>query len=105
MGLCVFAFLIPGFGGLIAVQMNLFAYVMGRGPASYGEVGFLCSALHQLGWFAIICFLTLHVGVAFYHQFIIKNNLLNRMWFSKEALKMKFILSSFQPQISLIYTE
>lgn len=81
-GLYFFAFLILGFGGLIAVQRNLFAYVLGTGPASYGEVGFFYGALHQLGWLGVISLLVLHIGAAFYHQFIIKDNLLKRMWFA-----------------------
>jgi len=83
LGLYFFAFLILVFGGLIAAQRNLFAYVMGTGTASYGEVGFFYGALHQLGWFAIVSLLFLHVGAALYHQFIIKDNLLNRMWFAR----------------------
>jgi len=81
-GLYFFAFLILGFGGLIAAQRNLFAYVMGTGVASSGEVGFFYRALHQLGWLGVLALLSLHVGGALYHQFIIKDNLLKRMWFA-----------------------
>ena len=81
-GLYFFAFLILAFGGLIAVQRNLFAYVMGTGSASSGEVGFFYGALHQLGWLGVITLLFLHIGGALYHQFIIKDNLLKRMWFA-----------------------
>jgi cytochrome b561 len=81
-GLYFFAFMILGFGGLIAVQRNLFAYVLGTGSVVNGRVGFFYGALHQLGWFAIVSLLFLHVGAALYHQFIIKDKLLNRMWFA-----------------------
>ena len=81
-GLYFFAFLILIGGGLIAVQRNLPAYVMGTGSASYGEVGFLYGALHQVGWFGVVSLLILHIGAAVYHQFIIRDNLLKRMWFT-----------------------
>ena len=82
-GLYFFAFLILAFGGLIAVKRNLFAYVLGTGPASYSEGGFFYRAFHQIGWPVIILLLFLHIAGAFYHQFILKDNLLDRMWFGK----------------------
>jgi cytochrome b561 len=81
-GLYFFAFVILVFGGLLALQRNLFAYAMGTGPAASGEGGFFFGALHQLGWSAIVLLLFLHVGAALYHQFVIKDNLLTRMWFA-----------------------
>lgn len=81
-GLYFFAFLILAFGGLIAVQRNLIGYVMGTGSVVQGRVGFFYGALHEFGWLAIVCLLFLHVGAALYHQFIIKDNLLKRMWFA-----------------------
>ncbi|MHB8777342.1 MAG: cytochrome b/b6 domain-containing protein [Anaerolineales bacterium] len=56
--------------------------MLGAGSVSHARVGFI-SALHQLGWIAILGLLVLHVGGAVYHQFIIKDNLLGRMWFGK----------------------
>jgi len=81
-GLYFFAFLILAFGGLIAVQRNLIGYVMGTGSVVQGRVGFFYGALHEFGWLAIVALLFLHVGAALYHQFIIKDNLLKRMWFA-----------------------
>ncbi len=81
-GLYFFAFYILTLGGLIASQRNLIGYVLGTGSVSHARVGFL-GALHQLGWIAILGLLVLHVGGAVYHQFIIKDNLLGRMWFGK----------------------
>lgn len=81
-GLYFFAFLILAFGGLIAVQRNLIGYVMGTGAVVQGRVGFFYGAMHQLGWVGIILLLLLHVGAALYHQFIIRDNLLKRMWFT-----------------------
>ena len=80
-GLYFFAFYILALGGLIASQRNLIGYVLGNGPATRLKYGFLGS-LHQLGWIAILGLLLLHIGGALYHQFIIKDNLLKRMWFA-----------------------
>jgi cytochrome b561 len=82
MGLYFFAFLILAFGGLIAVQRNLIGYLVGTGPVVRGEIGFLYGAGHQLGWIGVLVLLFLHVAGALYHQFIIKDNLLKRMWFA-----------------------
>jgi cytochrome b561 len=81
-GLYFFAFYILSFGALIASQRNLFGYMLGTGSATRLKNGFIGS-LHQLGWIAIIGLLFLHIGGALYHQFIIKDKLLDRMWFGK----------------------
>jgi len=81
-GLYVFAFWILAVGGMIAMQRNLIGYVMGTGTVVQGRVGFLYGALHEFGWIAVLCLLFLHVGAALYHQFIIRDNLLKRMWFA-----------------------
>ena len=80
-GLYFFAFYILTMGALIASQRNLVGYVLGTGTVSRGNLGLL-GPLHELGWFAIVGLLLLHVGGAIYHQFIIKDNLLKRMWFA-----------------------
>jgi cytochrome b561 len=79
-GLYFFTFLILAFGGLIAIQRNLIGYVMGAGSVVHGRLGFLGS-IHHFGWIVIIILLIAHVGAALYHQFIIRDNLLKRMWF------------------------
>ena len=81
-GLYFFAFYILSFGALIASQRNLFGYVLGTGSATRLKNEFIGS-LHQLGWIAIMGLLFLHIGGALYHQFIIKDKLLDRMWFGK----------------------
>ena len=80
-GLYGLAFFILGLGGLIAYDRNLFAVVMGTGTAG-GRVGAI-GALHHLGWILAVLLIAAHVGAALYHQFIIKDNLLARMWFAK----------------------
>jgi cytochrome b561 len=81
-GLYFFSFFILVLGGMIAYQRNLFAYVLGGGSISHVRLGFI-GPLHHLGWLAIMGLLLLHVGGTVYHQFIIKDNLLDRMWFGK----------------------
>jgi len=81
LGLYLATFFILGMGALIAYNRNLFAYVLGTGTAG-GRVGFL-GAIHHLGWILAMGLILLHVGAAFYHQFILKDNLLARMWYGK----------------------
>ncbi|MBK9600533.1 MAG: cytochrome b/b6 domain-containing protein [Anaerolineales bacterium] len=81
-GLYLAAFFILGMGALIANKRNLFAVAMGNGSVA-GRAGSL-GEIHQLGWFLVILLVLGHVGAALYHQFILKDNLLNRMWFGKQ---------------------
>jgi cytochrome b561 len=76
-----FAFYILALGGLIAAQRNLLGYIIGNGTVV--RVSQELRTFHQLGWMAIIGLLLLHIGGAVYHQFILKDNLLKRMWFGK----------------------
>jgi cytochrome b561 len=41
--------------------------------------------LHGLVAPALVLLVVLHVGAAFYHQFLLKDRLLARMWFEKKA--------------------
>ena len=80
-GLYLLAFYILTLGGLIASQRNLVGYLTGDG--SVERISRDLRSFHQLGWLAIVGLLLLHIGGAVYHQFILKDNLLNRMWFGK----------------------
>jgi len=75
------AFYILTLGGLIAIQRNLIGYVLGAG--SVERVSGDLRMFHQLGWMAVLGLLFLHIGGTVYHQFILKDNLLSRMWFGK----------------------
>ncbi|MFN8411469.1 MAG: cytochrome b/b6 domain-containing protein [Anaerolineales bacterium] len=79
--LYLIVFFILGLGGLIAYNRNLFAVAMGTGSVA-GRAGFF-GAIHHLGWFLAILLILGHVGAALYHQFIVKDNLLARMWYGK----------------------
>jgi len=81
LGLYLVAFFILGIGALIAYNRNLFAYVMGT-STTVGRMGSI-GGLHELGWAMAMGLIILHVGAALYHQFILKDNLLARMWYGK----------------------
>jgi cytochrome b561 len=82
LGLYLSAFLILGVGALIAYNRNLYAYAINTN-AILGRSAGPFSGFHQLGWALVLGLTFLHVGAALYHQFIIKDNLLARMWYGK----------------------
>lgn len=81
LGLYLGMVFILGFGAVIAYKRNLVAYVLGTGSA-LERVG-LVGRIHQLGWIMALGLILLHVGAAFYHQLILKDNLLARMWYGQ----------------------
>ena len=79
-GLYILAFALLAGGASIAMQRNLIGALFGSG--SIGPMGFSAAALmHGAAWSLITLLLLLHIGAALYHQFYLKDNLLNRMWF------------------------
>lgn len=82
LGLYLVVFYILGMGALIANNRNLFAYVMGT-STTVGRSAGVFGGLHQLGWALVILLVFAHVVAALYHQFILKDNLLARMWYGK----------------------
>lgn len=81
MGLYVAAFSILGIGGAIAVRRNLVGYLMDAN-AQISRAGFL-GEIHHLFYFLAMALILLHVGAAFYHQFMLKDNIFSRMWYGK----------------------
>jgi cytochrome b561 len=79
LGLYLIAFFILGLGGLIAYNRNLFAYLLNN-SADIHRAGSIV-IFHHLGWFLAVGLVFLHVGAAFYHQLILKDNILSRMWY------------------------
>ena len=81
-----FAILLAGI--YLAYQGGLIASVLGMGAATITQGfrggGFFIGALHGLSWNLLFLLLFLHVGAALYHQFILKDNLLGRMWYGKK---------------------
>jgi len=80
-GLYLAMLFILGMGVWIAFSRNLFAYALGTGSATHG-VRFV-QTIHHLGWIMALGLIGLHVAGALYHQYIIKDNLLARMWYGK----------------------
>jgi cytochrome b561 len=83
-GLYFFTFSITITGIILASQRGLFARVLGIGTAAvrrFGGRGFHLGGFHGLSWAALLLLIFLHVGAAFYHQFIKKDHLLSRMWY------------------------
>lgn len=74
-------FFILGMGGLIAYNRNFFEYLMGTGDVV--RAARFMGAIHQLGWFLALLLVMGHVGAALYHQFILKDDLMSRMWLGK----------------------
>jgi cytochrome b561 len=75
------AFFILGMGGLIAYKRNLFGYLLDS-SAQVTRAGFI-GDIHHLGYILAMGLVLVHVGAAFYHQFILKDGILSRMWYGK----------------------
>jgi cytochrome b561 len=87
-GLYLFSFLMVITGIVLAVQRGELARVFGIGtftPGNFRRGGFSLGFFHGGVWFFLLLLVALHVGAALYHQFIVKDNLLTRMWFGKKA--------------------
>ena len=80
LGLYLVVFYILGMGALIANNRGLFAYVMGTSTTVSRSAG-IFGGLHQLGWALVLLLVFAHVAAALYHQLILKDNLLARMWY------------------------
>ena len=68
-------------GIILANQRGILARVFGVGSTGWG--GFGLGFLHGGIWVLLSLLIILHIGAALYHQFILKDNLLGRMWFGK----------------------
>ena len=83
--LLTFAMVITGI--ILADRRGLLARTFGIGsrptPGGFRR-GFSLGMFHEGVWILLILLIALHVGAALYHQFILKDNLLGRMWFGRE---------------------
>jgi len=86
-GLYVLTFLMTITGIILANQRGQLARTFGIGatptPGSFRRGGFSLGMFHGGIWTLLLLLIILHVGAALYHQFILKDNLLGRMWFGK----------------------
>ncbi|MBK9208641.1 MAG: cytochrome b [Anaerolineales bacterium] len=83
--LYVFVFLMTISGMALSFQSGLMPIVFGNSGAAL-PVDFLAFTSRMLHGFiasALVLLILLHAGAALYHQFMLKDNLLARMWYGK----------------------
>ncbi len=88
LGLYLLTFLMVITGIILADRRGLLARTFGIGSTpTFGSFrrGFSLGMFHGGVWALLVLLIALHVVAALYHQFILKDNLLGRMWFGKEA--------------------
>ena len=82
-------------GIFLATQGNRFARVFGlAGTTQLGQFpsgqfrprGFSIGMFHGVSWFFLLLLVLLHIGAALYHQFILKDKLLARMWYGNQTV-------------------
>jgi cytochrome b561 len=89
-GLYLLTFAMTITGIILANQRGILARTFGIGSTSaqgnFGRGGgFSLGSFHGGVWALLSLLILLHVGAALYHQFILKDNLLGRMWFGKRT--------------------
>jgi len=88
-GLYILTFAMTITGILLADQRGILARTFGIGstptPGSFRQGGFSIGMLHGGIWTLLLLLILLHVGAALYHQFVLKDNLLGRMWFGRST--------------------
>lgn len=77
----VLGMLVSGLG--ISAQANLTAIFQGQAELPADFRIYLPRIGHGLMYSVLFLVILLHIGAALYHQFILKDNLLARMWFGK----------------------
>jgi cytochrome b561 len=89
LGLYVLTFAMVITGIILADQRGILARTFGIGstptPGAFRRGGFSLGFFHGGIWTLLLLLILLHVGATLYHQFILKDNLLGRMWFGKSA--------------------
>ncbi len=56
-----------------------------EGGFGRGSLLFQIGRLHGLSWALLILLILFHVGAALYHQLVLRDNLLSRMWFGRRT--------------------
>jgi cytochrome b561 len=84
--LLTFAMVITGI--ILADQRGQLARTFGIGSTpvrgAFGRGGFSLGMFHGGIWALLVLLMAVHIGAALYHQFIVKDNLMARMWFGKK---------------------
>ena len=88
-GLYLFTFGMTITGIILANQRGQLARTFGIGSTptrgSFQRGAFSLGMFHGGIWILLLLLIALHVGAALYHQFILKDHLLGRMWFGKRT--------------------
>ena len=86
-GLYILTFAMTITGIILADQRGILARTFGVGstptPGTFRRGGFSLGFFHGGIWTLLLLLILLHVVAALYHQFILKDNLMGRMWFGK----------------------
>jgi cytochrome b561 len=86
-GLYILTFAMTITGIILADQRGILARTFGIGstptPGSFRRGGFSLGFFHGGIWTLLLLLIILHVGAALYHQFILKDDLMGRIWFGK----------------------
>jgi len=87
-GLYILTFGMVITGIILADQRGQLARTFGIGSVpvrgSFPRGEFSLGMFHGGIWILLLLLILLHVGAALYHQFIVKDNLLGRMWYGKK---------------------
>jgi cytochrome b561 len=87
-GLYILTFAMVITGIILADQRGILARTFGIGSVpvrgSFQRGGFSLGFFHGGIWTLLLLLILLHVGAALYHQFIVKDNLLARIWYGKK---------------------
>jgi len=85
--LLTFAMVITGI--ILDDQRGQLARTFGIGSVpvrgAFGRGGFSLGMFHGGVWALLALLMAVHIGAALYHQFIVKDNLMARMWFGKKS--------------------
>lgn len=88
-GLYILTFAMTITGIILADQRGMLARIFGIGstptPGTFRRGGFSLGLFHGGIWTLLLLLIVLHVGAALYHQFILKDDLMGRMWFGKQT--------------------
>jgi cytochrome b561 len=88
-GLYLLTFAVVVTGMILADQRGMLARMFGIGSVptrgSFGRGGFSLGFFHGGIWTVLLLLILLHIGASLYHQFILKDNLLGRMWYGKKT--------------------
>jgi len=85
LGLYVLTFAMVISGILLADNRGILANTFGIGTVPTTRGGFSLGVFHGGIWALLLMLTILHVGASLYHQYILNDHLMGRMWFGKKG--------------------